>query len=78
VLYLDETLAIAHFTLGTLLIRAGDREGAARAFRNAEHFAAAMPADAELELSDGVSALGLARAARRELESRPRGAGGAG
>jgi chemotaxis protein methyltransferase CheR len=66
-LYLDGRLAIAHFTLGTLLARAGDRRGAERAFRNAEHVAAARPAAEELPLSDGLAAAGLALAARREL-----------
>jgi hypothetical protein len=76
VLYLDETLAIAHFTLGTLLARSGDRDGATRAYRNAERFASLLPPDDELALSDGVSALGLARAARRELEASRGGAAG--
>jgi chemotaxis protein methyltransferase CheR len=66
-LYLDGRLAIAHFTLGTLLARSGDRRGAERAFRNAEQVAAARPAAEALPLSDGLAAAGLALAARREL-----------
>jgi chemotaxis protein methyltransferase CheR len=66
-LYLDGRLAIAHFTLGTLLARSGDRRAAERAFRNAEQVAAARPAAEEVPLSDGLAAAGLALAARREL-----------
>jgi chemotaxis protein methyltransferase CheR len=66
-LYLDGRLAIAHFTLGTLLARSGDRRGAERAFRNAEQVAAARPAAEEVPLSEGLAAAGLALAARREL-----------
>ena len=66
-LYLDGRLAIAHFTLGTLLARSGDRRGAERAFRNAERVAAARPAAEELPLSDGLAAAGPALAAHHEI-----------
>jgi chemotaxis protein methyltransferase CheR len=67
VLYLDGSLAIAHYTLGRLLTRAGDRDGAERAYRNAERFACEREGHEELPLSEGLSAQGLAQAARQEL-----------
>ena len=66
-LYLDRSLAIAHFTLGSLLLRSGDRAGAERAFRNAERAASSRAADEALPFSDGLSAGGLVLAAQREL-----------
>lgn len=69
VLYLDPSLAIAHFTLAQLLARAGDLRGAERSYRNAEQCASESGADHALPLSDGVTAGGLARAARLELAS---------
>jgi len=66
-LYLDADLAIAHFTLGSLLSKVGDRRGAERAFRNAQRCARKTPSEEPLPLSDGLLAGGLARAAEREL-----------
>jgi chemotaxis protein methyltransferase CheR len=66
-LYLDGSLAIVHFTLGSLLARGGDQLAAQRAYRNAERAASALAPDAELALAGGVSAAGLASAAQREL-----------
>lgn len=45
-LFLDRDLAPAHFTLGSVLLGAGDVDGAARAFRNAATIAETMPPDA--------------------------------
>ncbi len=67
-LYLDPDLAIAHFTLGSLLSKRGDAGGAARAFRNARQCARKAPSETPLPLSDGLLAGGVARAAERELE----------
>ena len=66
-LYLDRELSIAHFALGVLLARTGDTRGAERAFRNAERTASQREPGDELHLSDGLTAAGVALAARREL-----------
>jgi chemotaxis protein methyltransferase CheR len=66
-LYLDRSLAIAHFTLGTLLRRQGDLEGARRAYRNARDLCAARPVHEVLALADGEPAGCLAEAAGVEL-----------
>jgi hypothetical protein len=58
---------VAHFLLGSLLQRQGDRAGAARAFRNAHDLAAARPAEETLPLSDGERAGDLAEAASVRL-----------
>jgi chemotaxis protein methyltransferase CheR len=55
-LYLDRSLAVVQFTLGTALNRLGDLYGAARAFRNAHDLAAERPPDEILALSDGERA----------------------
>ncbi len=65
--YLDRTLAMAHFVLGTLLARQGDRAGAQRAYRNAAELARSLPADTLLSLGDGERASGLAAAADAQL-----------
>lgn len=67
VIYLDRSLAVAHFFLGTLLRRRGDLEGARRAYRNAHTLCASVPADEGLPLSGGEPAGRLARAARAEM-----------
>jgi chemotaxis protein methyltransferase CheR len=66
-LYLDRTLAVAHFLLGSILRKAGDRVGAGRAFRNARNLAAAHPARTPLPLSEGEHAERLVAAAASEL-----------
>jgi chemotaxis protein methyltransferase CheR len=66
-IYLDSSLAIAHFTLGSVLVGLRDRAGAERAFRNAEHCARARPSDEPVPLASEISAQGLATAAAREL-----------
>jgi chemotaxis protein methyltransferase CheR len=54
-------------TLGSILRRRGDREGARRAFRNARDLCAARPADEIVPLSDGEHAGRLAEAAAAQL-----------
>ena len=66
-LYLDRTLVIAHFTLGSILERRGDSAGAARAFRNAGDLCSGWSPDEEAPLSDGVCCGGLAEAAAASL-----------
>ncbi|HLL02891.1 MAG TPA: CheR family methyltransferase [Myxococcaceae bacterium] len=68
VLYLDGSLAAAHFTLGIVLRRLGDTAGALRAFRTAERLCAAMPPDALVPLAEGESAAVLAQGARAQRE----------
>ncbi len=66
-LYLDRSLAVAHFTLGSILERMGDAAGARRAYRNARDLCRARPADEPAPLSDGEPAGRLARAAAAQL-----------
>jgi chemotaxis protein methyltransferase CheR len=61
--YLDRTLAVAHFTLGSILRRRGDRTGAWRAYRNARDLCAARPPDEAVPLGEGEVAARLASAA---------------
>ncbi len=72
VLYLDASLAVAHFTLGSVLERLGDADGARRAYRNALDLASARPPDEPLPLAEGESAGHLAEAAAAALA--PQGA----
>jgi chemotaxis protein methyltransferase CheR len=67
VIYLDRTLALGHYTLGSVLWRRGDRAGARRAYRNARDLCAARPADEVIPLSDGERAGRLAEAAAAQL-----------
>ena len=66
-LYLDRSLAIPHFVLGSIQRRQGDLAGARRSFRNARELCASCPADAVVPLSDGESAGRLAESARLQL-----------
>ena len=66
-IYLDSSLAIAHFTLGSVLVSLRDHAGAERAFRNAEQCARARPSDEPVPLASDINAQGLASAAAREL-----------
>ena len=66
-LYLDRSLAIAHFTLASLLRRQGDLDGARRAYRNARDLCATLPAEQSVPLADGEPAGRLAEAADVEL-----------
>jgi chemotaxis protein methyltransferase CheR len=74
VLYLDRTLAAAHFTLGTVLERRGDPAAACRAYRAARDLAAARPSREPVPLAEGESAEQLAAAAAARLAAL--GAGG--
>ncbi len=67
VLYLDRTLAVGHFVLGSIFRRLGDHEAAWRAFRNARDLCRAQPADAVVPLADGERAGRLAEAAADRL-----------
>jgi chemotaxis protein methyltransferase CheR len=67
-LYLDRSLAIVHFLLGSVLRRRGDRAGAVRAYRNARVLCELRPSDEILPLSDGEPAGRLAEMARLQLE----------
>ena len=67
VLYLDRSLAVAHFTLGSILERIGDADGARRAYRNARDLSRARPHDEVAPLSDGEPAGRLADAAAMQL-----------
>jgi chemotaxis protein methyltransferase CheR len=66
-LYLDRSLAVAHFTLGTILRRLGDVSAARLAYRNALALCELLPHDAPLPLGEGERAGWLAEAARAQL-----------
>jgi chemotaxis protein methyltransferase CheR len=67
VLYLDRSVAAAHFLLGSILQQQGDASGARRAYRNARDLAAARPSEEALPLTDGETAGPLAERAGRQL-----------
>ncbi len=67
VVYLDRSLAIGHFTLGSILRHHGDLAGARRAYRNAHDLCLGRPSDEIVPLSDGEQAGRLARAAAAQL-----------
>ena len=67
-LYLDPSLAIAHFLLGTILRKRGARSGALRAFRNVRDLCAVRPTDEEVPAGSGERAGALRSAASAELE----------
>lgn len=66
-IYLDPSLAVAHFTLGSILRRCGDVAGARRAYRNARDLCTLRPPDEELPLADGARAGRLAEAASVQM-----------
>jgi chemotaxis protein methyltransferase CheR len=68
VLYLDRTLAIAHFLLGTALARLGDLDGASRSLRNARDLCQAHREDEPVPLADGQRFGRLAEAASVQLD----------
>jgi chemotaxis protein methyltransferase CheR len=70
-LYLDRSLAVAHFTLGLVLRRLGNGEGAYRAFDNALTLCRDLPPETILSLSDGESADHLMEACRLHLSGLP-------
>ena len=66
-LYLESGLAIAQFTLGSILERAGRAHAARRPYANAYEATIALPANAPLPLAEGVRAGALAAAAANAL-----------
>jgi chemotaxis protein methyltransferase CheR len=68
VLFLDRTLAIAHFTLAMVLLRLGDARGARRSLRNALDACRDGAPDDALPLGDGERVGSLTDAARACLE----------
>jgi len=66
-LFLDRKLVVAHFSLGTILQRSGDAQGARRAFRNAIDLCASLAPNAVLPLSDGEPAGRLMQMAKQHL-----------
>src|SRR5262249_26301708 len=67
VIFLDRSLAIAHFTLGSILVRRGDQAGARRCYRNARDLCRMLPAHTVVPFSDGEHAGRLAEAAAGQL-----------
>ena len=67
-LYLDRSLAIAHFLLGTILRKRGAGALARRAFRNVRDLCAARPSDEEVPAGAGERAGALHLAASAEME----------
>jgi chemotaxis protein methyltransferase CheR len=67
-LYLDPSLAVAHFLLGTILRKRGARPDALRAFRNVRDLCAARPWDEEVAASAGERTGALHAAASAEME----------
>jgi len=67
-LYLDPSLAVAHFLLGTILRRRGAHPSALRAFRNARDLCAARPSDEEVPAGAGERVGALGSAASAEME----------
>lgn len=67
-IYLEPSLAIAHFTLGSVLASLKDGAGAERAYRNAAQRSGLRPGDEPVPCANEISAGGLAKAAARELE----------
>jgi len=66
-LYLDPSLAVAHFLLGTILRKRGARPDALRAFRNARDLCAARPSDDPLPAGAGERVGALHTAASAEM-----------
>jgi chemotaxis protein methyltransferase CheR len=66
-LYLDRSLVIAHLLLGSIVAKQGEREHAARAFRNARDLAALAPPDDVVPFSDGERAGRLADFAEAQI-----------
>jgi chemotaxis protein methyltransferase CheR len=67
VIYLDPSLAVAHFTLGSILWRSGAVADARRCYRNALALSAERPPQESLALSEDESAGRMAEAARNQL-----------
>jgi chemotaxis protein methyltransferase CheR len=67
-IYLDPSLAVAHFLLGTILRKRRAHPGALRAFRNVRDLCAARPSDEEVTAGAGERAGALHSAASAEME----------
>jgi chemotaxis protein methyltransferase CheR len=67
VIYLDPSLAVAHFTLGSILWRSGAVVDARRCYRNALALSAEQPPQESLSLAEGETAGRMAEAARSQL-----------
>jgi chemotaxis protein methyltransferase CheR len=67
-LYLQPSLAVAHFLLGTILRKRGARPGALRAFRNVRDLCAARPPEEEVPAGAGERTSALHSAASAEME----------
>lgn len=67
-LFLDPTLVMSHYLLGSIEQRRGRIDAARRSFRNAYDRAIAHPRTEVLALSDGEIAGRLAQAAARQLD----------
>jgi chemotaxis protein methyltransferase CheR len=67
VLYLDRSMTIAHFLLGSILQRRGDLDEALRAFRNAAQLCETRPAQEVVALSEGETVSQLAQAAKHHM-----------
>jgi len=63
-LYLDGSLPMAHFLLGMMLSRRGERDAALRSFAAAARLAEARPPEEPVRLGEGERAGSLANAAR--------------
>jgi chemotaxis protein methyltransferase CheR len=68
-LYLDRSLSVVHFALGSILERLHDLDGARRAYRNAHSCAIAQPPDQLLPLGDGIAAAGMLAATSHALSA---------
>ena len=68
VVYLDRSLAIGHFLLGSILQRHGAGKAAWRSYRNARDLCEGRPADEVVPLSDDEPAGRLAEAARARMD----------
>ena len=67
VIYLDPSLAVAHFTLGSILWRSGAVADTRRCYRNALALCTERPPQELLQLSEGETAGRMAEAARNQL-----------
>jgi chemotaxis protein methyltransferase CheR len=67
-LYLDRSLAVAHFLLGTILRKRGARADALKAFRIVQGLCAARPSDEALPAGAGERSGALHTAASVEVE----------
>jgi chemotaxis protein methyltransferase CheR len=67
--YLQPSLVIAHFLLGSIFRRLDDRSAACRAFRSVRDLCLSRPAEEPVQFSDGEHAGSLARAAEQQLRS---------